>query len=212
MGCDDTQKEEIFAMILKIQYPKGATPLDRDELAGLIPTYITTQGELNSLERDNILDALNWAAKKKAKDRTSISFAYDLHKQMFGRVWKWAGTLRKTDKNIGVAWAQVSSQLPLLFQDLEYWIINQTYSWDEIGARFHHRLVAIHAFPNGNGRHARLLTDLILEVHGQIPFTWGMDSESASLEADGALRDEYIEALREADSKNMTRLIRFVRS
>jgi Fic-DOC domain mobile mystery protein B len=200
-------------MILKIQYPKGATPLDPDELAGLIPNYITTQGELNTLERDNILDALTWAAKKKkTKDRASISFAYDLHQQMFGRVWKWAGTLRKTDKNIGVAWAQVSSQLPSLFQDLDYWIINQTYSWDEIGARFHHRLVAIHAFPNGNGRHARLLTDLIFETHGQIPFTWGMSSANSSLEADGVLRDEYIEALRETDSKKMTRLIQFVKS
>jgi len=199
-------------MNLEIQYPKGATPLDRDELAGLIPNYITTQGELNSLERDNIVDAVNWAAKKKTKDRASISFAYNLHREMFGRVWKWAGTLRRTDKNIGIAWEQIPNQLPALFKDLEYWVTNRTDSWDEIGARFHHRLVAIHAFPNGNGRHARLLTDLILESHGETSFTWGMVSDNSLLEADGPLRDEYIEALREADARKMTRLIQFVRS
>src|SRR5579885_2222079 len=96
---------------LEIKYPRGATPLDPDERAGLIPNYITTQGELNSLERENILDGATWAAKKPQKTVASVSFAFELHKRMFGRVWKWAGKQRQSDKNIGVHWGQISPQL-----------------------------------------------------------------------------------------------------
>ncbi len=196
----------------EIKYPHGATPLDPDEKNGLIPDYITTQGELNILERENILEAINWAHGKKHPHLLSVSFIYKLHKRMLNRIWKWAGKARQSDKNIGVQWAQVPTQLASLLNDTQFWIQHNTYPWDEIGARFHHRLVSIHAFPNGNGRHARLMTDLLLEVNGQEIFSWGLKSIEASLETEGPDRDEYLAALQEADSKKYARLIRFCRS
>jgi len=197
----------------EIKYPKGATPLDKNEMSGLIPDYISTQGELNELERDNILDAIKWIGNKKHKDCLSITFAYKLHKKMFGRVWKWAGEPRKSDKNIGrVFWDQVPTQLDTLFKNTLYWIEHQTYSWDELGARFHHKLTFIHPFANGNGRHARLLTDLVLTSYDQQPFSWGSLKSKSAIETEGPIRDEYLASLKEADGNKFERLISFVRS
>lgn len=195
-----------------LKYPKGATPLTRDELAGLIPDYIRTQGELNLLERENIVEATNWIAKTRAKNVLTMEFAYELHRRMFGNVWKWAGSPRQSDKNIGIPWQQISTQLGALFKDVETWIAAKSYSWDEIGARFHHRLVAIHAFPNGNGRHSRTMTDLLLDLHGETVFSWGADRGELPLEEDGAVRDDYIVALQEADERRYAKLVQFVRS
>ncbi len=167
---------------------------------------------MNILEQENILEAVNWAGGKKHSAVLSISFVYELHKRMFNRVWKWAGKQRDSDKNIGVPKEQVATQLKLLLDDVGFWIQKNTYEWDEIAARFHHRLVAIHAFANGNGRHARLLTDILLETNGQAPFSWGMKSKKQPLDAEGVLRTEYINALRAADSGDLARLIKFVKS
>lgn len=197
---------------LALKYPKGATPLTRDELAGLIPDYIRTQGELNLLERENIVEATNWSAKTRAKNVLTMEFAYELHRRMFGNVWKWAGTPRQSDKNIGIPWQQISTQLGALFKDVETWIATKSYSWDEIGARFHHRLVAIHAFPNGNGRHSRTMTDLLLNLHGEAIFSWGANRGELPLEEDGAVRNDYIVALQEADERKYAKLVQFVRS
>lgn len=194
---------------LEIHYPPGATPLDPNELGGLIPKYITTQGELNQLERANILEATKWALGSLKHDCLNISFCFDLHKRMFGKVWRWAGTLRLTDKNIGVPKVQINVKLKPLFDDTVYWIQNNQYDFDEIGARFHHRLVSIHAFPNGNGRHARLMTEVIQTVHGESPFTWG---SSDLYESESEARKDYIAALKLADRGNYTSLIQFVRS
>ena len=194
---------------LEIKYVPGATPLDPNELAGLIPDYITTQGELNTLERDNILEAASWALGKKHSAHLNVTFCSGLHQRMFKNVWKWAGRQRTTDKNIGVSKELIQQQLKLLFDDTDYWIKNVTYSPDEIATRFHHRLVAIHAFANGNGRHARMMADIVLEQNGHQPFTWGntdlYDSESSA-------RKEYIESLKLADRGNIDRLLKFVRS
>jgi Fic-DOC domain mobile mystery protein B len=193
---------------LQIQYPPGATPLDPNELAGLIPNFITTQGELNQLERENILTAATWALGKTNHDCLNISFCLELHKRMFSKVWKWAGTLRQTDKNIGVPWQQINMKLKTLFDDTQFWIQEKTYSFDEMAARFHHRLVAIHAFSNGNGRHARLMTEVFQIEHGEKPFTWGSSDLYAS-ESDA--REDYIKALQFADKGNFSLLIKFVR-
>lgn len=197
---------------LNIEYPSGATPLDANEIDGLIPDFITTQGELNLLERENILEATTWASHRKHENILSVGFAYNLHKKMFNRVWKWAGQQRISNKNIGVMKEQIATQLGLLFGDTDYWIKNKTYVWDEIGARFHHRLVSIHAFANGNGRHARLMTDILLESHDQVVFSWGQSSISGPLEAEGAIRVMYVNALKEADKNNFSMLLKFVRS
>ena len=197
---------------MKLVYPPGATPLDPNETAGLIPNYITTQGELNELEGKNIENALLWLGQKKRTDILNTTFALDLHKQMFGDVWKWAGKQRTSNKNIGVMSEQIMNQLGLLFSDTRHWIENQTFSWDEIGVRFHSRLVGIHIFPNGNGRHARLMADVLLEINNLTPFTWGANINSNPVDIEGPTREAYISALKEADLGNFDPLLKFVRA
>ena len=194
---------------LQIEYPPGATPLDPDELAGLIPVYITTQGELNLLEKENILEAATWVLAKTNHDCLNISFCLDLHKRMFSKVWKWAGTVRLTDKSIGVHSEQIFPKLKTLLDDTQYWISEETYEFDEISARFHHRLVAIHPFANGNGRHARLMTEVVQVVNGKTPFTWGSSDLTT---AQSQARKDYIAALKDADRGNYKPLLKFVRS
>lgn len=190
--------------------PAGATPLDPDELRGLKLHHITTREELNRFEQDNINDALQWLAnRRRSDDILTEKFIKTLHKKMFGKVWQWAGTFRRSGKNIGVDWAQFPFYLRTLLNDVQYWIDHQTYPPDEIGVRFHHRVVSIHLFTNGNGRHARLMTDLLLErILGGKVFTW----HSKNL-ADGEnVRNLYIEALKKADRGDYSILLTFVRS
>jgi Fic-DOC domain mobile mystery protein B len=194
---------------VEFNYPPGATPLDPNELGGLIPDYITHQSELNELERENILEATQWALGSQNHDCLNLSFCFDLHKRMFGKVWQWAGKARLSDKNIGVPKEQITVRLKSLFEDTAYWIQHKTYAFDEIGARFHHRLVSIHAFANGNGRHARLLTEVIQGVNGEIPFTWGRSDLYDSL---SHARRDYITALKLSDQGDFSALIKFVRS
>lgn len=193
---------------MKFNYPPGATPLDPDEAEGLIPTHITTQGQLNEWELANIREGERWAFSRKRSDLLSIQFAKRLHKQMFGNTWRWAGTFRSTEKNIGVDPAQITTELKKLFDDVAYQIEHKSYQLDEIAARFHHRLTWIHPFPNGNGRHARLMTDLLLKQNGAKLFNWGSDN----LVAPGEVRDRYIAALRVADGRDYALLFKFVRS
>jgi len=185
----------------------GQTPLSEEEREGLIPSYITLRAELNEAEQANILAAEEWAFKR-ARNVLDIDFLKELHKRMFGRVWIWAGTSRTTGKNIGVDAYRIRTDLQELINDGTYWIENGTYEPDEIAARFHHRLVCIHPYPNGNGRHARLATDLLLRALDQPRFTWG----SQNLTDPGQTRTLYIEALRAADNHDYGLLLAFVRS
>lgn len=196
----------------EIHYPPGATPLTSDGREGLILVYISTHGELNELEHKNIQDAILWAHKRRFADILTATFTFELHKRMFGQVWKWAGKTRRSGKNIGVDWPQISSQLALLLNDTQYWHNQETFGADEIAARFHHRLVQIHAFPSGNGRHARLMTDLLLESTGCEAFSWGAKTDLAPLETVGDRRQKYISALRAADKNQYDSLLSFVRS
>ena len=193
-------------------YPQGATPLDPNEIEGLIPDYITTQGELNILEQQNIIEGIDWAERQKKPDVLSITFNHKLHEKMFNQVWKWAGKKRTTDKNIGSHWQQILTQLNHLFENTSYWIENKIYNWDELATRFHHKLVFIHAFPNGNGRHARLMTDILLKSNNQEPFTWGEKMQSSPIEVEGKTRKAYISALKKADRNDFTDLIKFAKS
>ncbi len=194
---------------MEFNYPEGATPLNPNEIDGLLLTHITTRTELDRWEQDNINEALAWLEQRKPKDILNESFMKQLHKRMFGNVWKWAGDLRKTEKNLGVPFYQISIEVKKLCDDVEYWIENKTFPDDEIAARFHHRLVFIHLFPNGNGRHARLIADTLLEnVLAKSPFTWG----SGNLAATGLDRKKYIESLVAADREDYRLLMGFVRS
>jgi len=190
-------------------YPDGATPIDEDEKLGLLISHITTREELNEWEQRNIIDAYSWIDRTRRKDFLSEEFNRILHEKMFGKVWDWAGVYRRSDKNIGVDWTQIPIHTRQLLDDIRYWIENETYSPDEIAARFHHRLVWVHLFPNGNGRHARIMTDVLLEkVLDKKPFSWG----SGNLTDDGDVRVTYIQALRSADVHNYKPLFNFVRS
>lgn len=194
-------------MAINLDYPPGATPLDADELASLIPSHITTQGELNEWEQLNILQGEAWARRQR-KEILDEAFLRQLHKQMFGETWRWAGEFRKSDKNIGVDWLKIGVELRKLLDDVHYQIEHAAYPPDEIATRFHHRLVAIHPFSNGNGRHARQMADLLVERLGQPRFTWG----SRSLTNAGETRLRYIAALQAADARDYVPLLAFVRS
>lgn len=185
----------------------GATALSSEEREGLIPSYITTRDELNEAEQGNILEARQWAFSKK-RDVLNEAFLKTLHKRMYGKVWRWAGEYRSTGKNIGIDSYQIPTELRNLLDDLRYWIDHKIHSADENAARFHHRLTFIHCYPNGNGRHARMATDLLLISIGNNPFTWG----NANLCDPGEMRNAYIAALHAADRHNIAPLMEFVRT
>jgi Fic-DOC domain mobile mystery protein B len=191
---------------MKIEYAPGATPLDPDEAAGLIPTSIATRGQLDEFEAANIADGLRWAASRR-RDVLTIKFMQELHRRMFRGVWRWAGTYRKSGKNIGVPSHDIVSSLKDLADYVRTQINSGSLAPDEIALRFHHRLTKIHPFPNGNGRHARLMTDLLLQQLGAEPFNWG----AADLAHAGEPRDRYIEALRAADAGDCAPLASFLK-
>jgi Fic-DOC domain mobile mystery protein B len=192
---------------MNFEDPFGATPLEAEERALLIPKHITLMSELNALEHANILMAEQWALR--SRFALTISYLKKLHKKMFDQTWKWAGQFRKTGKNIGVDAYRIETDLQQLRDDVLYQIANQSFDFDEIATRFHHRLVFIHAFPNGNGRHARLTTDLLLHRYKKERFTWG---HSQLRNSDTSVRQNYIAALRLADAHDMSALLFFVRS
>jgi Fic-DOC domain mobile mystery protein B len=192
---------------VNLDYPPGATPLDADELASLIPGHLTTQAELNEWEQLNIVEGDKWARKLR-KEFLTESFLRQLHKQMFGETWRWAGDFRKSDKNIGVDWLHIGVELKKLLDDVRYQVEHGIFSADEIAVRFHHRLVSIHPFPNGNGRHARMMADLLVERLGKPRFSWG----SRSLVDANDTRQQYIVSLQAADVRDIAPLLAFARS
>ncbi|WP_372769945.1 mobile mystery protein B [Lutibacter sp.] len=198
-------------MGLDLKYEDGQTPLDDDEKKGLKINSITTQKELDEFEQLNIEKTVEWTIHSNLKPEKILTekFIKDLHKKMYGGVWKWAGEFRKSEKNIGIKWTQIGVELKNLIDDTKYWIENKTYSPEEIAIRFKHRIVAIHCFPNGNGRHSRMMADIIMEsIFGKEIFTW---HESNMVKADET-RKNYIKALREADNGNINPLIEFARN
>ena len=186
----------------------GATPLEHEELEALIPSYITLRSELNEAEQAGILEADQWAFSRRRGDVLDEKFLIDLHRRMFGEVWRWAGSFRRTERNIGVQAYRIPMDLRQLLDNVRYWIEHKTYAPDETALRFHHGLVAIHPFPNGNGRHARLAADLLAVRLDQRRFTWGQGNIAAA----GDVRKTYINALRAADQHDLAPLLAFGRS
>lgn len=195
-------------MALNLDYAPGATPLDPDEAAGLIPSHIVNHAQLNEWEMVNILEGERWAFSRKHRNLLERDFVRRLHKRMFGDTWRWAGTLRTTEKNIGIDPARIASALHDLCEDVKVQLEHQSYPLDEIAVRFSHRLVAIHPFANGNGRLSRSIADLLLVQHGAERFSWG----AGNLVAEGEVRQRYLNALRAADSRDYAPLLVFVRS
>ncbi len=196
-------------MAIDLDEQDGQTPLDPDEKAGLIPEHLTTKGDLNDWEQENILRAVRWLKRARAPDVLSERFCRMLHAKMFDLTWSWAGTFRKSDKNIGCDWTQVAVRLNGLFGNARWWVDNATFPPDEIAARFHRDLVWIHPFPNGNGRHSRMMADALLRSLGQPAFSWG---SSGDLVAANDVRARYLAALRAADQGEYQQLLTFARS
>ncbi len=198
-------------MGLDLAYIDGQTPLDEDEKEGLLIPTIATRGELDEFEQQNIEDALQWVLSKSLKAETILTekFICNLHKRMYGDVWAWAGKFRKTNKNLGVDKWEIPSALKMLCDDAHFWVQNKTFSPDEIAIRFKHRIVSIHCFPNGNGRHSRLMADVIINQLYKLPlFSWGADD----LVHQGDTRGTYLKAVKAADNGNYEQLLLFARS
>jgi len=187
--------------------PDGATLLDPDERDGLKFRHVTTRGELDRLEQANIESGLAWLSRRRRTDVLSERFVRDLHRRLFGDVWKWAGAFRRTEKNIGIDPLHIPVQLPMLLDDARFWSEHGAYPPLEAAIRFHHRMVQIHPFPNGNGRHARIAADVYLEQnfrHDPIDWAAGHDLQSMN-----ERRLHYIAALRAADRGDFTQLLAF---
>jgi Fic-DOC domain mobile mystery protein B len=197
-------------MGLEIEYIEGQTPIDEDEKEGLLIKSITTRSELDEFEQLNIEKAIQWTIGKKwGKDYILTEvFIKELHRRMFNEVWSWAGTFRKTNKNIGVDKHQISISLKQLLDDCLFWLSNKIYTEDEIAIGFKHKLVKIHCFPNGNGRHSRLMADIIISQIFERPvYKWG----KTNLNRKGEARSNYLTAIRAADNGNINPLIIFAK-
>jgi Fic-DOC domain mobile mystery protein B len=198
-------------MGLNSDYIDGQTPLNEEEQNGLLIPSITTREELDEFEQLNIEKAIQWTFGKKwkAEQLFSEKFVKDLHKRMYGEVWKWAGAFRESEKNLGIKSYLIPAELKVLLDDAIFWVQNDTYSPDELAIRFKHRLVSIHCFSNGNGRHSRLMADLIMEkLFNSTFFSWG----SSNLVKATDTRKAYINAIKMADKQDLQPLIVFAKS
>lgn len=185
--------------------PDGATPLDPDEAAGLKLDSIQTRSDLDRVEQANIIDGLRWLRGRRKPDVLSEAFLLELHHRLFGDVWQWAGHFRRTEKTIGVDPLIIGVRLRDLLDDCRYWIDHGTWRPAELALRFHHRLVSIHLFANGNGRHARIAADAISRfLLGEPPIDW---IGAAQIQEAGPHRKRYIQALRAADNHDYTLLL-----
>jgi Fic-DOC domain mobile mystery protein B len=198
-------------MGLELEYRDGQTPLEEDEKSGLRIRLITNRGELDEYEQQNIEIAIQWILGRSFKPDAVFTetFIRNIHKRMYSEVWSWAGEFRKSQKTIGVDFWKISIELRKLLEDARYWYENNTYPPDEMALRFKHRIVSIHCFSNGNGRHSRLMADIIIEkLYEQAVFSWG----AAKLSKSSDVRKEYLKAVKAADTGDYSLLLAFARS
>jgi Fic-DOC domain mobile mystery protein B len=190
------------------------TPIRREEVEQLIPR-ISTMAELNEYEALNIVQAREWAFSSRTMKSTNPfeeTYVRTLHIKMFDKVWKWAGTYRKHELNIGCDAREITQRIPQLLGNTQYWLQHKTFPVDECLIRFHHQLVSkIHPFANGNGRHARMIADVVAVKYGRPEFTWGAGE---NLVAEGNARTAYLAALRALDmnENDVKPLLEFARS
>jgi Fic-DOC domain mobile mystery protein B len=192
----------------------GSTRLSPEEREDLIPSYITFHHELNEAEQENILAATRWLKTRRSwltePEMVEEGFVCGVHRRMFNRVWRWAGDYRRTNKNIGVPFYEIEVEMRLLVDSAKAWLQYRSYPPDEIALRFHHKLVFIHPFPNGNGRLSRLIADTLITKLGSRPFTWGGGADLTDTR--GEMRSVYHAALKKADDNEFGDLLRFGRS
>jgi Fic-DOC domain mobile mystery protein B len=190
----------------------GATPIDPDEAADLIPVDIHSIDHLNAFEQTNILAATEWALRNRRRHTPttvlSEAFLIDLHRRMFDETWRWAGVFRRSNKNLGVHWPSIRAALRDRLSDTELWLADSVFPLDEVAVRLHHGIVLVHPFPNGNGRWSRLVADALMHAHKLKPFSWG----ARNLIRTGEPRAAYLAALRAADYGDFEPILRFARS
>lgn len=197
-------------MPFKFETPEGSTPLEPEELEQLVPPHITTMAQLNEAEQLNIAAANLWAHSRRRSNVLTVNFTKLLHKRMFSDVWRWAGVFRQRAANIGRVEAyEIGTRLNQFFDDCRYWEKENFYDQDEIATRLHHGLTFIHPFPNGNGQHARLMSDVYLRNVNCPAFSWG---GNVDLVRQGDVRTQYLDALRAADDHDIQPLKYFARS
>jgi Fic-DOC domain mobile mystery protein B len=186
---------------------QGATY--NDDISGLkldTSKQYTLQ-EIYLYEAKNITKAtLKYLSAKPDKKLAPFSFEWflQLHFDMFGDVWDWAGKIRQVELSIGVKAYLVSTELKKLVDDLAFWEEHKSFDLVETSARLHHRAVQIHPFKNGNGRWSRMLANIYLKQHGLEPTKWNENL----LAKENPHRDSYIEALKEADNGDYRVLIK----
>ncbi len=194
-------------MIDELDHSDGQTPLHPDELQGLKHSHVTTRGQLDELEQANLQQGMIWLGRQKKPDILDEPFIRRLHKRLLGDVWTWAGKYRLTEKNIGIDPRQIPEQLRTLLDDVNFWIAHETFPPVEIALRFHHRLVRIHPFVNGNGRFARIVANALLaKTWGLSPIDW---TGGYDLQALSPRRAQYIAALQAADRGDYSLLFSF---
>jgi Fic-DOC domain mobile mystery protein B len=203
-------------MALTFTHAPGATPLRPEEVARLRPELrsIKTMEQLNELEAANIAECEKWAQTSRLFKLPGILATRHIarvHKEMFDDVWLWAGRIRTHDLQNAFAspWHRVRTDLEVLWGDATHWFEREMFAPDDFAVRLHHRLVKVHAFANGNGRHARLVADLVLHRHFAAKrLTWG----GAVLGEEGNERQTYISALKYADQGDYRPLLEFCRA
>jgi len=199
-------------MALTGAHAPGATPLTHEDLQGLKIPSVKTHGELNEVQAANIIRGQEWALRSRLARLPAMlsdAFLQRLHVAMFGEVWKWAGQYRQRDTNIGVSVHAIQPQLRQVYDEARGWLDYKSYSPDEFAIRLHYRIVAVHPFANGNGRHARMLAHVVMVRHfGMEPLSWG----GSLLRGADANRKAYIDALIAADRRDMAPLLAFARS
>lgn len=194
---------------MRFIYASGATPYSDGDSINLIPRHITLQSQLNEWEQANILEAESWVFSQNNRRKIlTAEFIQKVHYKMFDKTWKWAGKFRHHQTNIGCKPFEIAPKLRQLLSDINYYLVHKTYSLVEIAVRLHHGLVYIHCFPNGNGRHARIIADLFLITHHHKRLSWG----KVNMNNAGELRNNYISALRLADHHDFSTLIAFAES
>ena len=185
---------------------EGETPLD--DLSGAL-VDIKTRQELDELEHKNNNKAyakyLLMNPSKKALPMTYQSLC-EIHKDMFGEVWSWAGEKRTSEKNLGVSPVKIGSEIHRFLHELHQWE-KEGAPPSEIAAKMHHRLVAVHPFENGNGRWARLVTNLYLHKNGQPLIQWPTDPDFV----EKVFRPQYLAALKSADKGDYKPLLKLHR-
>jgi Fic-DOC domain mobile mystery protein B len=197
--------------VIVFQYKTGQTPIDPDEKEGLIPTHLASLADLNAWEQHNIVHGAIWGERAcRRREVLDEGFVRQLHKRMLGQTWAWAGTFRKSDKSIGVPWEQIAVRLSQLLENTKWQRDNKVLSDDALAVEFHFRLVSVHPFPNGNGRHSRMMADVLAMSLGREPFTWGA---YADLTKTGESRARYLQGIYDArDTGKIDSLLAFARS